>query len=69
MISDPETKLDFFEFGENDIVSVHAESTKHLQLALQKIKNRGAKAFVAINPGTPLCVIEEVLDDIDGVEW
>jgi ribulose-phosphate 3-epimerase len=67
MISDPETKLDFFEFGENDIVSVHAESTKHLQLALQKIKNRGAKAFVAINPGTPLCVIEEVLDDIDGV--
>ena len=67
MINNPESKLDFFNFGENDIVSVHAESTKHLQLALQKIKNKGAKAFVALNPGTPIYVLEEVLEDIDGV--
>ena len=67
MINNPEAKLDFFNFGENDIVSIHSESTQHLQLALQKIKNKGAKAFVAINPGTPIYVLDEVLDDIDGV--
>ena len=67
MVDKPETKLDFFEFGKDDIVSVHAEATKHLQLALSKIKKRGAKAYVAINPATPICVLEEVLDDIDGV--
>ena len=67
MIDNPESKLDYFTFGEGDIVSVHAESTKHLQLALKKIKNRGAKAYVAINPATPIYAIEEVLDDIDGV--
>lgn len=67
MINNPEAKLDFFNFGENDIVSIHSESTQHLQLAVQKIKNKGAKAFIAINPGTPIYVLDEVLDDIDGV--
>jgi ribulose-phosphate 3-epimerase len=67
MIEEPERKLDYFTFGEGDIVSVHAESTKHLQLVLRKIKDRGAKAYVAINPATPICVLEEVIDDLDGV--
>lgn len=67
MIDEPENKLDWFSFGAGDIVSVHAESTKHLQRALEKIKNRGAKAYVALNPATPICMIEEVLDDVDGV--
>ncbi len=67
MIEEPERKLDYFVFGEGDIVSVHVESTKHLQLALRKIKNKGAQAYVAINPATPICVLEEILDDIDGV--
>ncbi len=67
MINDPESKLDWFEFGEGDIVSIHVESTKHLQRALAKIRDRGAKAYVALNPGTPISVIEDVLDDIDGI--
>lgn len=67
MINEPENKLDWFTFGEGDIVSIHAESTKHLQRVLQKIKERGAHPYVAINPATPVCMIEDVLDDIDGV--
>lgn len=67
MVEKPELKLEYFEFGENDIVSVHAETTKHLQRVLQKIKDRGAKAYVAINPATPISYVEEVLEDIDGV--
>lgn len=67
MIEAPENKLERFTFGTGDIVSVHAESTRHLELAIQKIKRRGAMAFVAINPATPVYVLEEVAEELDGV--
>lgn len=67
MIDSPENKLDWFEFGSGDYVSVHYEATKHLQRTLATIKSRGAKAMVAINPATPINVLEYVLDDIDAV--
>ena len=67
MIENPESKLDWFDFGENDYVAVHYESTPHIHRALAAIKARGAKAMVAINPGTPIYVIENLLDDIDAV--
>ncbi|MDP4121416.1 MAG: ribulose-phosphate 3-epimerase [Bacillota bacterium] len=67
MIDNPENKLDWFNFGEEDYVSVHCESTKHLQRALQKIRQKGGKPMVAVNPATPLAMLENVLDDIDGV--
>ena len=67
MINDPEKKLSWFDFGEGDIVSVHFESTKHPYLALQMIRERGAKAFLAINPGTASSVILPMLDVLDGV--
>lgn len=67
MIEKPEERLDWFPIGEEDMVSVHAESTRHLQKVLKAIKDKGAKAYVALNPATPLCFLEEVLPDIDGV--
>ena len=67
MINEPERKLDWFEFGEDDIVSVHYESTKHICRTLQIIKARGAKALVALNPGTTILVCEPLLEIIDGV--
>ena len=67
MIEKPEDKLDWFEFDEGDIVSVHYESTTNLQTALAKTRARGARPFVALNPATPIFVIEDILDDIDGV--
>lgn len=67
MIEKPEEKFAWFEFGEGDIVSVHAESTAHLQKALAQIKASGARPFVALNPSTPLETLEYILDDIDGV--
>ena len=67
MVENPENVLDFFTFCEGDRVSVHAESTRHLQKAVAKIREMGAKPMVALNPATPLCVIENLLDDIDGV--
>jgi ribulose-phosphate 3-epimerase len=67
MIEEPDRKLDWFTFGEGDFVSVHAESTKHLQRTLAAIRARGAKAMVAINPATPLSALEYVVDDLDGL--
>lgn len=67
MVEKPEDKINFFDIRKNDIVSVHAETTAHLQRTLVKIKERGAKAYVALNPATPICFLENIIEDIDGV--
>ena len=67
MIDRPEDKLEWFVFGENDYVSFHYEATNHVHRTIQKIKSRGSKAMLALNPATPLCVIEDVICDLDAV--
>ena len=67
MIDRPETRLSWFAFGEGDWVSVHAEATPHLHKAVAAVRERGAHAMVAVNPATPLCVLEEVLPELSGV--
>lgn len=67
MIEKPETKIDWFDFGEGNYVSVHYEATRHLNKTISMIKNKGAKAMVALNPATPINVLESILDDIDAV--
>lgn len=66
MIEQPERLLDSFPFGEGDYVSIHSESTRHLQRVLQAVKDRGAKALLAFNPATPVEFATDVLDDIAG---
>ena len=48
-----------------DIITVHAEATKHLDRSLQAIRELGKKAGVSINPHTPVNIIENVLDRLD----
>ena len=67
MVEYPERHLDSFAFGEGDYVSVHYETTKHIQRVLSAIKARGAKALLAINPATPVEVATDLLEDIDGL--
>lgn len=67
MVRNPEAKLDWFELREGDFVSVHAEACTHLSRALQTIRAKGARPMLALNPGTPLCAAEEVLDEIDAI--
>lgn len=67
MIKNPENKLDWFDIQPNEYVSVHLESTVHIQRALAKIRMLGAKPMIALNPGTPVHMIENILDDIDAV--
>ncbi len=55
------------EFAEAgcEVLTVHAEATKHLDRSLQAVKDLGLKAGVALNPHTPVNVIEHVLDRLD----
>ncbi|MHB1102964.1 MAG: ribulose-phosphate 3-epimerase [Devosia sp.] len=48
-----------------DIITVHAEATKHLDRSLQAIRQLGKRAGVSLNPSTPESVIEYVLDRLD----
>ena len=52
---------------ENDIITIHYESTAHVQKALGAIHEMGVKTGLAVNPGTPLCVLEDLLPDVDMV--
>ena len=67
MIESPEYKFDWIGIHESDIVTVHYESTPQVQRALDRLKPYGCKCFLAINPATPINVIEEVTDYIDGI--
>ncbi len=55
---------DFVDAGAN-IVTVHPEAGPHLHRTLQRIKAAGAKAGVALNPATPIEVLDYVIDDVD----
>lgn len=67
MIENPDSYIDAFVDAGADIISVHAEACRHLHRTIQKIKQLGKKAAVALNPATPLSSIEWVLDDVDMV--
>lgn len=67
MIERPERYFkDFIEAGA-DWLGVHIEACTHLHRSIQQIKEIGARAVVALNPATPVSLIEPVLPDIDMV--
>ncbi len=65
MIENPERYIEAFVQAGANIVTVHAETGYHLQRTLSQIRALGARAGVALNPGSPLALIEDVLDDVD----
>lgn len=67
MIEEPARYLEDFKAAGADWVTVHAESCKHLHSTVDKIKKLGMKAGVALNPATPVSVLDYVIDDLDMV--
>lgn len=65
MIDNPEKYIESFKEAGADIITVHEEATNHLHRTIYQIKEAGAKAGVAINPHTPVQVLENVLEDVD----
>lgn len=68
MIVEPERYLADFADAGADRLMVHQEATVHLHRTLQQIRELGAEAAVAINPSTPLSVLDDVLDLIDVIQ-
>ncbi|RYZ50915.1 MAG: ribulose-phosphate 3-epimerase, partial [Sphingobacteriales bacterium] len=65
MIVEPEKYFEDFAKAGADILSVHIETSTHLHRSLQAIKALGMKAGVAVNPHTPVSLLEDVIADID----
>ena len=61
MIEKPERYIQQFAEAGADLISVHAESTPHLESVLSQIEKQNAKPAIALNPHTPLCQIEYLL--------
>ena len=67
MIENPENYIKDFVDAGSDIITVHAEASKHLHRLIQLIKSYDVKAGIALNPATPLCAIEHFIDDADEI--
>ncbi|WP_075280168.1 ribulose-phosphate 3-epimerase [Thermophilibacter provencensis] len=67
MISNPDEMVERYLDAGADVVSFHYEATSHAHRLVSLIKDRGAKASVAINPATPVCLLEPILCELDMV--
>ncbi len=67
MIVNPDQYISTFKKVGADILTVHYEACTHLHRTVQAIKAEGMKAGVALNPHTPIAVLEDIIKDIDMV--
>lgn len=67
MITQPEQYISDFSDAGADIITVHAETCKHLDQIVGDIKREGVMAGVALNPSTPLSVLDYILPELDMV--
>lgn len=67
MVQNPERYIEAFAKCGADLITVHAEACQHLDRVIQQIHDAGVKAGVALNPATPLNVLEYVLEKVDMV--
>lgn len=65
MIEDPDRYIDKFVTEKTRYIVVHQEACDHLYRTLNQIRDKGVKNGVALNPATPLCMIEDVMDELD----
>ena len=67
MIENPERYIEKFITKNTEYICVHEEASVHLNRLIDQIKSAGARAGVAINPSTPVVMLDEVLRDVDMV--
>ncbi len=65
MILEPEKYVEAFRKAGAEVITVHHEACPHLHRTVHQIKETGAKAGVALNPHTPVSVLEDLIEDID----
>lgn len=67
MVEHPETQIESFAEAGADIITFHVEAARHSHRVIQQIHATGCKAGIALNPGTSLAMIEELVGDVDMV--
>lgn len=67
MVESPSRYIDDFVDAGADIITIHYESEKHIDRAIQYIKSKGVKAGVVLNPGTPTILIKDLISKLDMV--
>lgn len=65
MIEDPDRYIEDFVTPNTEFITVHQEACRHLDRTIQHIHSTGIKAGVALNPATPIVMVEDVLDKVD----
>ncbi len=65
MVDTPERFIDGFVKAGVDYITIHLEADRHIHRSLSDIKRKGLKAGVAINPGTPVIMVEPLLEIVD----
>ncbi|OGQ47895.1 MAG: ribulose-phosphate 3-epimerase [Deltaproteobacteria bacterium RIFCSPLOWO2_02_44_9] len=65
MIENPDKFIPDFAKAGSDIITVHAEASRHLHRTIQIIKEHGIRAGVSLNPTTPLYYLDHILGDVD----
>jgi ribulose-phosphate 3-epimerase len=65
MIEEPENFISTFRAAGADIITVHQETCYHLYKIIQDIKASGCKAGVSLNPSTPVCTLNEIVNEVD----
>lgn len=65
MVDDPLAQVDAFVAAGADALTFHIEATRHPHRVLQSLAGRGVKRGVALNPGTPVTVVEPLLDELE----
>jgi len=67
MIVEPGKFVSRFAKAGASIINVHYETCPHLHRTIQSIKNEGVKAAVTLNPHTPVCLLQDIVRDVDMV--
>ena len=67
MIVEPEKFIEGSREIGVEMLTVHYETCPHIHRTIQLIKNAGMKAGVALNPGTPVCMLRDIIEDLDMV--
>ena len=67
MVSNPDETVDWYADAGADMITVHYEASTHLHRTLTHLQQRGVKAGVVLNPATPVCVLESIIEVVDMV--
>lgn len=67
MIENPTRFIDDFVEAGSDLITIHYESEVHIDRAIQYVKSKGVKVGLALNPGTPVCLIKDLIPQLDMV--